>query len=1492
MAVFEPHAGPRQAPKEDVFETEGSKISFLEEIASRLLAEGDHVEHLKARETAMFLRREEGEDIQPVLQQLVADYNHCGVKHFKDDKYQLATMVFKKALTLTDASQGRINFSPESEKPRLKLRAATFNNIGCMEKKRGNYDEALANLETAMRMEESMGGIAPATAMNLCSVLIKVGRNAEALTAAENAVRSIVRLRLSMPRIQPGPTEQNHMLVVAQHNLGVAQEFSDDKSNVRKAYTTFSQALQTALSELGPDHPTTHAVQDSIVRYKTHTIFKRGIDISSLPEDVGSPLQSDNGETPKASTHPPRSQPAPPSTLRPVKRAPRTHAGLPAASSLKQLPKRNSLAGPIAAAAATAPTRQMQPRPPKVPGGVSLANATQRHTERMLLRKNKQIIRNSKEERQRMLARRIFQREKQLKLRREQEQERKRREEMAKLMYERMCAGLKADEMKRYRIAARKIQKVFRGYLGRETVSRWESAAITIQSVVRSHLSRVHQDKRRTQLAFDRAEAIELTRRNKAAAAIQRRARFHFTQKNLFRIKRSKAMRRHCCARTIQNAWRRYRMSIEQDMLRKEQDLRLSDEVRKHLVISSVRKLQRWWISEKERNLKKLEKDDLELKHSSACCIQKRVRGMLARAKVRRKLRGTVDKGREKLIRDSILLLQRFIRCSLSRIHLSRLRQQKQCSTHEALVSKAACQIQRSYRCHKARLVATSLKLQKRKVHEHATTIQYCFRRHLAQRLLCSKRADAKRDPAARIIQAVWYEYLFRKRKQETEAYHQKKKREKVEAERRTKATITIQSWARGNEGRKQAGVAREQLNKKHLAAAVIQRRMRCYLAKRELLTLRRLDKIVRIEEETSRTENKAALKIQTTARRYLARLELRNRFSRDVSSRVLQRFFKVVVAIAKKENLQQIRQEKKEHRAAVKIQKAVRNMLCKAELKRLEEYYGKIHLEKTRQQRRQEASIQIQSLWRGYVGRIIAADKWDTYATRSAAALLIQRNFRMVRFRKDIEKELSTRSQLVKDKKAATVKIQTFWRCILAQEYAQMLREEKAIFTDASIHIQCWWRQRCAMDEACKKRAIKDAAYVKATLEAAAFERCLLLLQAAARSILDQQLRNHLILKSLEREIEEHQRYGLSVQSGAAIAIQAAYRGYSDRLYVKGLRYELRVQQEKEALIRQQRNEAALTIQLAVRIYFAVKKTNALRKQKLDKRQQEIFEYETTEDPSSVVQQLFWEMEAKAGRAVIRETEARKNRHIKAAVVIQCWVRKQQATERVKQIRISKKSNRAALVIQQAWSQKKSRIQSERALVKEQAAIKIQALQRGCVGRRVVNDMREQHRQQVLLDLKKEEDMDSAVVVIQSFWRLVCAKRHTAKILKKKLDVKAENKKQESACFIQKMYRGHLDRQRVSIMREKKRRADTDELNRKLYPANSTFAHLGGPYVGQKHSAKERDQAALKIQCMARRVQAHSLMLQKQKAHEDRRISMLKAEAAVTIQRAWRNGP
>ena len=1473
----------------NVFDMSSDKIAFLEEIASRLLAEGDHMEHLKARETAMILRREEGQDVQDIVERLVADYNHCGVNSFKEDKYQIAQLVFRKALALTEgaATPDRNCFSPENEPARMKLRSATFNNIGCMEKRRGNFEESLAQLETAMHMEESMGGVAPATAMNLCSVLIKVGRNSEALTAAENAVRSIVRLRLSMPRIQSGPTDQNHMLVVAQHNLGVAQEFSDDKNNVRKAYTTFSQALQTAMTELGPDHPTTHAVQDSLVRYKTHTVFKRGIDISSLLDDIGSQGHSDIHITPKASTHPPRGQPAPPSTIKPVKRAPRVHATLPAVSSLKQFPRKNSFAP--SPAAATAPPRSVHPKPPKE--GNSLASSTQRHTERMLLRQNKLKMRNSKEERQKMLAKRIFQHEKQLKLRREQEQERKRREEMAKLMYERMCAGLKADEMKRYRIAARKIQKVYRGYIARETISRWESAALTIQSVIRSYLSRVHQDKRRTQLAFDRAEAIELTRRNKAAAKIQRRAKYHFTQQSLQRIKRSKAMRRQCCAKTIQTAWRRYRMAIEQDMLRKEQDLRLSDEIHKRLVNSAVRKLQKWWVSEKDRNQRKLEQDDLVSKHIAACSIQKRARGMLARVWYRRKLRGTLDRGRENKVRDAIFILQRFIRSSLSRIQVTRLRRQMLFTTHENQVAKAAAQIQRFYKCFQARQVSVSLKLQNRRVHEHATTIQHCFRRFLAQKLLVVKRAEVKLEPSARIIQSAWYEYLDKKRKRETEVYHQNKKRERLEAERRTKATITIQAWSRGNVGRKKSAVERAKLDKKHLAAGTIQRQIRCHLARRELRILQKLDERVRMEEETLRTHSKAALKIQVIARRFLARNELARRFLRDQSTRTLQRFLKVVVAVAKKEDLLLCRQQKKQRHAAIKIQRAVRNMLCKAELQRLEEYYGKIHLEKAKQQRREEAALQIQSLWRGNEGRKVATGRWDTFNTRTAAALLIQRNVRTVMFRREIEKELCTRAQLVRDKKTAIVKLQTFWRGILAQEYAQMLREEKAIHTDAAIHLQCWWRQRCSIDEAHKKRSIKEASYMRAKLEAAAFERCLLLAQAAARSILSQMMRNQFIIKSLEREIEEQRRYGLSIQSGAAITIQASYRGYSDRLYVKGLRYELRQKQEKEQRHAKQQNDAVLTIQLAVRRFFAIKKSNFVRKQKLEKRQKEIHEYEATEDPSSVVQQLFWEMEARTGRAVILETEARKNKRIAAVIKIQSWVRKLQALKCVKRVRILRGRNKAATIIQQAWYVKRSRLHKNKSQKIEDATIKIQSLQRGRVGRRIIKHMKATHRESVLKELQKEENMDSAVVVIQSFWRLVCAKRYTAGILCDKLELKAENKQQESASFIQKMYRGYRDRSRVAIIREKKARAETDDQNRRLYPANSTFSHLGGPTVGQKHSAKERDQAAVRIQCWVRRLQAHAAMINKQQAHDKNRKTLLEAEAAVIIQKAWRSG-
>ena len=157
--------------------------------------------------------------------------------------------------------------------------------------------------------------------MNLCAVLNKLGRHAEALDEANSAITNLLAEKHQEGGTNPAT---NHMLCVAYHNLAMSQEFSLSPMLQRAAEESYAQALSLARAELGPGHPTTMAIQASIER------FQQAISrpIRPLPSGRGGTLQ-----------------PLPPGAMPPQ---PRAHAAPHAAPPFQPAPLPSAWPGPAA----------------------------------------------------------------------------------------------------------------------------------------------------------------------------------------------------------------------------------------------------------------------------------------------------------------------------------------------------------------------------------------------------------------------------------------------------------------------------------------------------------------------------------------------------------------------------------------------------------------------------------------------------------------------------------------------------------------------------------------------------------------------------------------------------------------------------------------------------------------------------------------------------------------------------------------------------------------------------------------------------------------------------------------------------------------------------------------------------------------------------------------------------------------------------------------
>jgi len=1018
---------------------------------------------------------------------------------------------------------------------------------------------------------------------------------------------------------------------------------------------------------------------------------------------------------------------------------------------------------------------------------------TAKHLERMLARKNKRAVVLDRQERQRALARKIFEREKQHKQRREEELARQQREEMARIMYERMCAGLRAEEAKRYKSAAKKIQRVYRGYLARDMIARCEAACVTIQAVVRSHQSRVRQRQKREQELIDRAEAVQQGRRNRAAIKIQRRARFWFAKRQVARIKKSKQLRRWHSAKRVQTCWRNYRRTIEREIMLREAELRKAEDERQKHLHHAARTIQAVWRGFTTRIHVKALRADMETRHAAAATIQKRVRGMIARTRVwdirhsRMKREFTAEQRSA-----ATLKIQCFVRMGLAKAEVARRRATRAMQATTTRSQRASAVIQRSYRCHRARKDLRQRKEMRRVQEDKAVVIQKAWRCSVASAELRRRRAARKREPAAQIIQSEWREGMERKeRKASQEEKHRAKQAER-QAERRTAAAMRIQAWARGNSGRNIAAQRREVYRGRVAAVCRIQRCGRMLFDNLVLRKTLHIRARVLAAERRDALRNSAARTIQREMRHFLARRAVSWRRLREGAALKIQCRYREHSARAELSNRRMVRLRRKQTLAAVKIQHMVRRALKKIELQRLEQYYLGVQRRKLLEQRREEAALSIQRMYRGHRARQRAGVLKKENQHRNGAACTIQRAVITWLGRLRTTAILKQRAEGRKRRMRAIIRIQNFWRRILAEDFVQMLREGRAVDTDAITRIQCWWRRLMAIRETQRLREIRREAAREAEAESIAAEQGILSLQAACRAKLSGLCRLRREAALLRKQLSEARSYTDNVRQGAAIVIQARWRGVSDRQYARGLRLERREQLRRDAALRQRRAEAALSIQCAQRQRTARVEMRTRRERRKEEAHARQIEYELAEEPEEVVQQLFWELEARSGKLFLSDQKRRNEEKRQAAVKIQCMARSRAAKTEANGKRQIRRLDQAASVIQRAWVLKSLRLRQKSALRRQYAAITLQSWARGNAGRAKAQTLRAIHADRVRRALREEELTDGAVVILQSFWRGVQGRRLAGELAFRRELRTVAYKKLEASVIIQKQYRGH----------------------------------------------------------------------------------------------------
>eukprot|EP00757_Euglenozoa_sp_SAG-D1_P019520 gene19519-975_t len=144
---------------------------------------------------------EEQENLIVALERLLHALNRTAVAEFRNDNYHAAITLLKRAEGTTQA-QGDFPDTQDGEGARLHLRATTYNNFGCLEKRRGYFSRSLKYLSKAIELERTAnasGFPSAATLSNFCAVLTSLKQYGDAITAAKQCIQPFSKDLLKPP---------------------------------------------------------------------------------------------------------------------------------------------------------------------------------------------------------------------------------------------------------------------------------------------------------------------------------------------------------------------------------------------------------------------------------------------------------------------------------------------------------------------------------------------------------------------------------------------------------------------------------------------------------------------------------------------------------------------------------------------------------------------------------------------------------------------------------------------------------------------------------------------------------------------------------------------------------------------------------------------------------------------------------------------------------------------------------------------------------------------------------------------------------------------------------------------------------------------------------------------------------------------------------------------------------------------------------------------
>ncbi|XQJ26789.1 IQ calmodulin-binding motif containing protein, putative [Leishmania guyanensis] len=968
--------------------------------------------------------------------------------------------------------------------------------------------------------------------------------------------------------------------------------------------------------------------------------------------------------------------------------------------------------------------------------------------------------------------------------------------ELAEKIFQQLISDKDRTEVERCRHAAVQIQRIWRGVLARTWVAMLIAAAVRLQRVVRRFLIRV-----RVQHALEaedraRRQAEELARQEAACRVLQARARQFFRRLQILREYRANQARHYYAARTIQHGYRAFCERRVAFLIARAEEHRWEDEQQKFHRKVAARRIQSAYL---EYRTKRAELDELRARQRrirAAVHIQAVVRGYLTRAwyayyRVYRR----DQEVRSAAMQSRLVMIQSACRAICSAYFGQQRALNALFAIQEARRHRAATRLQCLWRCHVAKIRHARLQAEHNRLVRQAIRIQCWYRMRVMRRVFLVYRAEQLRNRAASRVQHWLRECWLAAKAREFAVYHAELLRQQQRQQLQARSIIVLQACCSACLSDRLVASVRRTYQRHDFVARVWQRVGRGFAARCEMALEWRAAYWVAVEEREGARRTAAAYVLQRAWRCAVAKDKVEHMRREVAAADVIMRAYRVYRARVQLSELRCARQFRLESAAARRIQSAFSDFQHRQRAKEMDAYYRGEHRKKMRHLRRQEAAVMIQSLWRGHVTRKAVEQEQEERQAFSGAALRIQRAWRSRRSRRQLNCELNQRiEKRTRDGDAALV-VQCFWRKMMAARRVAHLRVVTQQRLVAAVQIQMWWRVQLAKREFARRRIMRCEEAALELYYAMQWEARVSLVNSFVRTCQAQALARDRLHDFLVGQLTEAARHRFVNRHAAATKVQAVYRGYYERVYVRRLVAQAREKARRTAELSARQQRAAIVIQCAHRCARA-------RQQLADRKQAELErvlvshqEYAEKADPAEVVRELFWlnkaHQQREAGNTRLREAERKRAAAASIQRVYRCYKSRQQLVT----VAELHKHERAARLLQDCWRHYRNVLHVKKRQRKQAAATRLQCRIRGWLVRRnwplwrAASTAARQER--VLL----QDMLDRAAITIQGFWRLVQARRAAARrrqAYQERYNLRARH---EAATVIQSTFREHQHR-------------------------------------------------------------------------------------------------